>query len=123
MTWIIGTRTLFGHSILVSDIRVTFSDGTERDCLRKMYLVGEDFLCGFAGSLRIGFVMMGALLDQLPDKRHLPLALLADDWIPSHQRFKNPSLSVRGRWCFASVKIAVNSKSNARQNVPNAVLA
>jgi hypothetical protein len=34
MTWIVGTPCMFGYGFGISDIRVTLSDGSERDCLR-----------------------------------------------------------------------------------------
>jgi hypothetical protein len=85
MTWIVGTVSLFGHSILISDIRVTIGK-TEIDCLQKIAPLGKGFICGFAGSVRIGFAIRNVLAAQLPKKRHLPLSLLADDWIPSLAR-------------------------------------
>ncbi len=86
MTWIVGTVPPFGYSILVSDIRVSWTDGIERHCLQKVHKVGEDFLCGFAGSVRIGFVLLDALATQLPRKQQRTPSVLAHDWIPSLAR-------------------------------------
>jgi hypothetical protein len=61
MTWIVGTAGGFGYGIGLSDIRVTLSDGTERDCLQKIYKVGNFIAAGFAGSVAIGF----GLIDKL----------------------------------------------------------
>jgi hypothetical protein len=54
MTWVIGRAGPFGHAIGLSDIRVTLSDGSEHDCLRKIYKVGNQLALGFAGSVAIG---------------------------------------------------------------------
>jgi hypothetical protein len=35
MTWVVGTPVPFGYSIGCADIRVTFSDGKEKDCVSK----------------------------------------------------------------------------------------
>ncbi len=83
MTWIVGTVPPFGYSILVSDIRVSWSNGTERDCLQKIYNLGNDYLCGFAGSVRTGFGLLNILSHQLPSKVARGPVYLAQDWIPS----------------------------------------
>jgi len=61
MTWVIGTPTMFGYGIGISDVRVTLADGSERDCLQKIYPVGRFLAMGFAGSVRIGFAMIDAI--------------------------------------------------------------
>jgi hypothetical protein len=61
MTWIIGSPRVFGYSLLLSDVRVTLGDGTERDCLQKIYPVGRFLVAGFAGDVRIGLTMIGVL--------------------------------------------------------------
>jgi hypothetical protein len=61
MTWIVGTQTPFGFAFAASDVRVTFHDGTTRDCLQKIYGVGNFIALGFAGSVTIGFKMVGYL--------------------------------------------------------------
>jgi hypothetical protein len=83
MTWIVGTVPPFGYSILVSDIHVSWTDGTERDCLQKIHMVGDDLICGFAGSVRVGFVLLDALAKQLPRKQHRTPSVFTHDWIPS----------------------------------------
>jgi hypothetical protein len=61
MTWIVGTPTMFGYAIGISDVRVTLGDATEHDCLQKIYPVGRFVAMGFAGSVRIGFAMIDTL--------------------------------------------------------------
>lgn len=65
MTWIVGTNSLFGHAILVSDIRVTiYTNSGEQvliDCLQKVYPLGQFVIGGFAGSVKIGFKMLARL--------------------------------------------------------------
>lgn len=61
MTWIVGAATSLGYAVGISDIRVTFADGSERDCLQKIYPMGRFTAAGFAGSVRIGFAMLEAL--------------------------------------------------------------
>jgi hypothetical protein len=70
MTWVIGRAGPFGHSIGLSDIRVTLTDGTEHDCLQKVYLVGSQLVLGFAGSVAIGMEIVSQLSNALyiPDK-------------------------------------------------------
>jgi len=54
-----------GYAVGISDIRVTFSDGSERDCLQKIYPIARFIAAGFAGSVRIGFEMLNGLAFQL----------------------------------------------------------
>lgn len=65
MTWVLGRAIPFGYAVSLSDIRVTFSDGSERDCLRKIYAVGPVIALGFAGSVAIGFAMVQRLAELL----------------------------------------------------------
>jgi hypothetical protein len=76
MTWIVGSAPPFGWAVGLSDIRVSFSDGTELDCLRKIYPVGRFIAAGFAGSVAIGFAMIQRLSELLynPDEKQA--------WIP-----------------------------------------
>jgi hypothetical protein len=78
MTWVIGTATPFGYSAGVSDIRVRFRNGTELDCLQKIYPLGQFVAAGFAGSVRIGFHLLEAMRSVVysPDKEQ---AVLPDD--------------------------------------------
>ena len=61
MTWVIGRAGPFGHAIGLSDIRITLQDGTERDCLQKMYKIGPQLVLGFAGSVAIGLELVAQL--------------------------------------------------------------
>ncbi len=56
-----------GYAVGISDIRVTFADGSERDCLQKVYPIARFIAAGFAGSVKIGFAMLGGLAFQLRD--------------------------------------------------------
>lgn len=81
MTWVIGGTTLFGYGVAISDIRATFykADGEishHKDCLQKIYPVGNFFVAGFAGSVRLGFSliedMRGFLSPNSPDMSWVP---------------------------------------------------
>lgn len=71
MTWVIGRAGPFGHAIGLSDVRVTLSDGSEHDCLQKVYLVGSQLGLGFAGSVAIGMKIATQLSNGLyvPDRK------------------------------------------------------
>jgi hypothetical protein len=77
MTWIVGMPTSFGYSIGISDIRVTLADGSERDCLQKIYSISNSIALGFAGSVAIGFAMVTAMRQWLccdePNRAWKPL--------------------------------------------------
>jgi hypothetical protein len=88
MTWIVGMEPSFGYGIGVSDIRVTLGDGTERDCLQKIYCVGRFIAAGFAGSVAIGFAMVDRLTELLrsddPSRAWDPIAV--SEWWPEDAR-------------------------------------
>src|SRR6266536_273159 len=61
MTWIVGRALPWGCAAALSDIRVTLADRSEVDCLQKIYPVGRFIALGFAGSVAIGFGIVGRL--------------------------------------------------------------
>jgi hypothetical protein len=70
MTWVIGAASQIGYAVGSSDVCVTFSDGSTRDCLQKIYPVTRFIAVGFAGSAAIGFAMLDEIsrwLAPLPD--------------------------------------------------------
>jgi len=70
MTWIVGAAAPLGYAVGISDIRVTFRDGSDRDCLQKIYPMARFIAAGFAGSVRTGFAMLESsahLLRDAPD--------------------------------------------------------
>lgn len=83
MTWVVGSATLFGYAVGLSDIRVTFADGTELDCVQKLYPVGRFIAAGFAGSAAIGFGMvhvLRGLLGQAPENEAWMPEIVAQWW-------------------------------------------
>jgi hypothetical protein len=77
MTWVVGAASTLGYAIGLSDVCVTFNDGSTRDCLRKIHLVSQFVALGFAGSVSIGF----SILDEV----HRWLEPISPDsaWIPN----------------------------------------
>ncbi|WP_424208626.1 hypothetical protein [Sulfuricaulis sp.] len=65
MTWVIGASTIFGYGAVVSDVQVTFRNGTTIDMLQKAYPISNFIVAGFAGSVRIGFMLLQSLSDFL----------------------------------------------------------
>jgi hypothetical protein len=65
MTWALGLPTIFGYSGAIADVRVTCSDGTEHDCLQKIYRLGSEVAMSFAGSVKIGFAMLNHVQNTL----------------------------------------------------------
>jgi hypothetical protein len=61
VTWVIGASSIFGYGAMISDVRVTFSDGREADLVQKAYGLGPFIVGGFAGSINIGFQMLESL--------------------------------------------------------------
>ena len=58
MTWALGLPTIFEYSGAIADVRVTCPDGSEHDCLQKIYRLGSEVAMSFAGSVKIGFAML-----------------------------------------------------------------
>jgi hypothetical protein len=65
MTLVVAASTIFDYGALYSDVQVTFRDGTTRDVLQKSYPVARFVSCGFAGSVKIGFMLIKSLSDHL----------------------------------------------------------
>jgi hypothetical protein len=118
MTWIVGTVPPFGYSILVSDIQVSWLDGTQRDCLQKIHKVGDDFLCGFAGSVRLGFEFLRTIAEQLPTRLRGTPPLLVSDWIPSLARWVFRAAAPEERRLGCQLIIAAAHPSENLGDVP-----
>lgn len=58
MTWVIGMPFMFGYGLLISDIRVSWPNGVEHDCLQKVYPLCRFVVGAFAGSVFAGFAMI-----------------------------------------------------------------
>lgn len=78
MTWIIGASSLFGYGVVISDIQVTLANKKTIDVLQKAYPLSNFIVGGFAGSVRVGFM----LLQSLSDKLKLPLGYEGYAWDP-----------------------------------------
>jgi hypothetical protein len=92
MTWVVAASTIYGYGALYSDVQVTFRDGTTRDVLQKAYTVADFIAGGFAGSVKIGFMLLQSLIDHLvvpsqPDGAYAwdPVAA-ALSWAPTAPR-------------------------------------
>lgn len=82
MTWVIGSPSMWGYGLAISDIRVSFPDGSTADCLQKVYGVGRFIAAGFAGSVEFGF---RALSDLSAELAQIPQG---EGWIPGWVAFK-----------------------------------
>lgn len=61
MTWIIGASSMFGYGVMISDVQITLSDGKKLDILQKAYPLTDSVVAGFAGSVKIGFMLLASL--------------------------------------------------------------
>jgi len=57
MTWVVGGSSLFSYGVIVSDVRVSWDDGTEANLLRKAYRVGPYLLAGFSETPAHGYAV------------------------------------------------------------------
>lgn len=93
MTWVIGRAGPFGYAVGLSDIRVTLADGTERDCLQKIYNIGPHLVLGFAGSVAIGLEVINQLSAALqpPEKDVAWIPQVVADNLPrgTHELFRS----------------------------------
>lgn len=101
MTWVIGTPSMFGYGVAISDIRVSLSDGQTLDCLQKVYPVGRFIAAGFAGSVEFGFAAIRDL------QSHLRLPDPESAWIPGWVAF---------RWFRRARKLFENAPDRIRQH-------
>ncbi|MCH8878079.1 MAG: hypothetical protein IIA89_14875 [Chloroflexi bacterium] len=102
MTWVIGRAGPFGHAIGLSDIRIRFKDGTERDCLQKIYKVGPQLVLGFAGSVAIGLEIvaeLGVALQPPEDGRWDPHYIAEGLPIGTRQLFSSSPANERELGC------------------------
>lgn len=89
MTWVVGTPTMFGYGFGLSDIRVTLGDGSEVDCLQKIYPVARWVAAGFSGSVKIGFSLIDSLSrwgNLLEESCAMQPAILAREWPASARK-------------------------------------
>jgi hypothetical protein len=84
MTWVVGGSSLFGYGVMVSDVRVSWDDGTEADLLRKAYRVGPFLLAGFAGSVNMGFKLIGSLQSFLIPPDTSASSAWKPEWVAEH---------------------------------------
>jgi hypothetical protein len=61
VTWVIGAASIFGYGVILSDVRVTFRDGSTADILKKAHPLGPYIAAGFAGSVLIGYRLLESL--------------------------------------------------------------
>lgn len=97
---------MFGYGIGISDTRVTLEDGSEHDCLQKIYPVGKSIAIGFAGSVAIGFGMV---------KKFTELLRIADSslaWNPE----------IVADWWPADAREVFNSFPHAERNLQSHII-
>jgi hypothetical protein len=74
---------MFGYGFGISDIRVTLGNGTEVDCLQKIYPVARWVAAGFSGSVQIGFALVDSLGrwgNAIEEPYAMVPAVLAREW-------------------------------------------
>lgn len=79
---------MFGYGFGLSDIRVTLENGTEVDCLQKIYPVARWVAAGFSGSVQIGFALIDSLSrwgNAIEDPYAMVPHVLAREW-PTNAR-------------------------------------
>jgi hypothetical protein len=60
MTWVVGIANFLGYGAAISDIQVSWpQSGRVLDCLQKVYGLGPNLAGGFAGSVEVGFRLLG----------------------------------------------------------------
>jgi hypothetical protein len=85
MTWVIGASSVFGYGAILSDVRVTFTDGRQCDLVQKAFAVGPYVIAGFAGSVRIGFEMLHCLTRFLAVPPNAPQpGAWEPEWVAEH---------------------------------------
>src|SRR4051812_22538106 len=90
MTWIVGASSIFSYGVMISDVRISFADGSEADMLRKAYRIAPYILGGFPGSVYIGMRLLHDLQACLYDPAMPADAVwqperVIDDWAPEQK--------------------------------------
>ncbi|AWO88246.1 hypothetical protein ABIE85_007117 [Bradyrhizobium diazoefficiens] len=92
MTWIIGASSLLGYGVMLSDVRVTFPNGSTADMLRKAFPISPYIAAGFAGSVYIGYRLLSSLHQFLfippsaPDQVAWQPEWVAEHWAPEARK-------------------------------------
>ena len=103
MTWVVGASTIWGYGVVISDVQVTFSDGTTADILQKSYPISNFIVAGFAGSVKIGFMLLESLAQftQLPSGKEATQAWnpiwVANNWSPIAKKIFNSAPEIEKR--------------------------
>ena len=85
MTWIVGATSIFGYSVIVSDIQVTCGDsGRRKDILQKAFPMGKYIAAGFAGDVRAGFALLTSLNNFLDPGDISDDECWQPDWVADH---------------------------------------
>ncbi|WNJ89109.1 hypothetical protein [Bosea sp. 685] len=117
MTWVIGASSILGHGLMISDVRISFGDGTEADLLRKSYRVAPYILAGFAGSVDIGLRLIGSLQDflnvpDLPNNAAWQPDWVAENWSPIAARLFDDSPSMEQSSGSQIIMVGVSPNEN-----------
>ena len=124
MTWIVGTAQSFGKAIVASDVQVTFQSAAGpkkyNDCVQKIYPLGNSFLGGFAGSVKIGFRLLSQLIyesSKLTPDRAWGLDVIANTWWPRvAKRIFEKSETIE-KQCGSEIILAAAHPTKNRGNV------
>jgi hypothetical protein len=120
MTWIVGTSSLYGSAILLSDICVTFQarDGScsYHDCLQKIYPLGNFVIGGFSGSVLLGFQILGAINGEgikRYNNKPWEIEVIANTWLPRVARrvYNKAKMSEKTLGCKLIIASAHPSKN------------
>jgi hypothetical protein len=86
MTWVIGSSTMFGYGVVMSDICVTCGDtGITMDVLQKAFPMGPFMVAGLAGEVGVGLTLLRSMqlflrrLKPEPDDCYDPV-WVAENW-------------------------------------------
>ncbi|QBR83750.1 hypothetical protein E3983_04900 [Legionella israelensis] len=123
MTWILGASSLFGYGLILSDIQV--SVGKERfDILQKAYPLSNFISGGFAGSVKIGFMLLQSLSDTLEIPREYQQTFawdpikIANAWSPrARDIFMRESLQER-RLGAQFLMVAASPQPDKKMMIP-----
>ena len=103
LTWIIGVNSFMGYSFVLSDIKVSWGKIIEKDCLQKFYPITDNIAAGFAGSVSLGFKMLGGLAECIQKEKEykgLIPSYIAQKWSRKAKHiYDNASLMEKKMGC------------------------
>lgn len=102
-----------GYCYILSDVKVSWGNNVEIDCLQKFYPISKNIGAGFAGSVSLGFKMLDALGDYIrknPSERGIVPEYVANQWGRIARRLYNEASPIEKRLGCHLIMLGISPK-------------